>query len=132
MDTLKLLVLAIIFLVSCAKQQESGLPANSDWEIIWVKETLDSKQIQSPESIILSFTSGDNFTLKLNPNNCFGKYSADEINKISFDEMGCTRICCDSTFAGNTAGLLLKMKRFKVKENLLILGGEGAILLKRI
>jgi heat shock protein HslJ len=108
--------LAIFFLAfsgSCSMKRQTI--SGNDWMVESIKAHPDSTLNYSSQTYILSLKTDHKFTLKLDINNCFGKFTIQNQN-IDFQEMGCTEICCDSKYAMNLAGILRDVEEYKTSK----------------
>ena len=99
----KYLIIAVVSylllpLTSCEKTSDTTL--NGLWQISKiVLNNTEVKPEDSQETVTLLLDSGKDQTfLKLSANNCSGKFSTNGDNSISFSDLSCTEMCCDTNF----------------------------------
>ncbi|MBA3901005.1 MAG: META domain-containing protein [Bacteroidetes bacterium] len=111
--SISFIALLSMLLSSCSinRQAISG----NDWKVESIKAHPDSALNNASQNYILSLKEKD-FTLKLDVNNCFGKFSIQNQN-IDFQEMACTEICCDSKYAMSLANILRDVYKYKTTKS---------------
>jgi heat shock protein HslJ len=127
-----MLYLIFLTLLSCKKENINIDITSDKWEVISGKESGQTFSDKPKEIYILHFSSDSTYRVKLDVNDCFGKYVIPEKGKIDFENAGCTEVCCDSEFAENLLKMLIKINGYFVKGDVLTLTGDVQIKLKRL
>lgn len=113
---------------SCSKEKQEVI--ENIWEVESIKEHADSTIKNAPNIYTLSFKNKKQYQLKLDVNSCSGDVSFKSNNKINFNAMGCTYVCCDSDFAEKLIGLIEKMNHYKTTQTILLIEGENGIFIR--
>ena len=126
-------VFFIIFLLSstCIRDNIKIDLKSNDWEIVKIRKQGEFLYSTTVISYIVKFIDNDNYTIKLDVNNCIGNYNIGSKGKIEIISPACTKICCDSDFAIELMNLLPKMSNYYISGNELFLEGIGEIVLRK-
>ncbi|MFK7969558.1 MAG: META domain-containing protein [Bacteroidia bacterium] len=77
------------------------------------------------KAYVIKFDEEGQFSLKLDVNNCFGRYKVDG-SALSFpDGVACTEACCDGPKAMTLTQSLFKVTSHTISGNTLVLQGES-------
>jgi heat shock protein HslJ len=125
-------IIYFIFLTLLSCKKENINITSHKWEVVSVKESGQTFSDKPKESYILDFTRNSTYQLKLDVNNCSGKYVIPVKGKISFGSAVCTKACCDTEFAENLLKMLNEVSDYYVKGDILTLKVDVQIKLKRI
>ena len=132
----KYLILFILISYGCMHQSHNkannrNIFRSTRWEVVKIKKEGASTFTDADKSYTISFNDLA-YQLHLDANNCAGPYKLTGNETISFGDMRCTEMCCDSKFAMELSRLLPQMTHYQEKGNEMILKGKGIIVLKKI
>jgi heat shock protein HslJ len=123
-------LLGIGLIVQSCENKDTNIDLTSSiWkieEVIWSGQSASEK---ADSLYILEFINDTQYTLGLDVNTCFGKYTMSGNGNIEIKPMGCTEMCCDSEFAANLSILLPKMTKYYEIGERLHFEGDGEIIL---
>ncbi len=129
-------ILAIIIgfsIWSCTKEEarNNNINITSDsWMVVKIKQEGANQYKETKKSYVLKFENDTTYTLRLDVNNCTGKYTILNKGNIHISSINCTEMCCDSDFAEELVQLLSEMTEYYGMGENLILEGQGEIVLK--
>lgn len=87
------------------------------WKLVGMTFYEKDQYIMRPEDekgLTISFNEGGKLNYTLTVNKCMGSYSA-EVETMKIDKLGaCTKMCCDSEFAGEFQEVLTGAKSYKI------------------
>ncbi len=101
-----------------------------DWRVISIEATGQAVE-NAAADYILQFGEDGNLSLRLDVNNCGGRFNTFNGGNIDIEPMGCTEACCDTPFAQQLAGLLSEMEHFDIQGRTLTLQGAAGLVVAR-
>ena len=122
-NKLLLLLLPLCLLLACDNSDidDMGNVKNpiditqADWRVTEVK---NGETVSNPASVyVLELNEDGTFEIRLDVNTCIGDYTVDLNNKrITFDPIGCTEACCDSSSAMDITAVLGTVVRYDIAQ----------------
>ena len=110
----------LMSLTFCNKEDAANSALFQTWE---VKDfmSLESKAYPKNENnkILLTFNKSGTYNLKLDINNCNGRFITSKDKHISMASTACTKVCCDSEFSEKLTATLPKVKTYIIDGNML-------------
>lgn len=127
--------LLMLWVFACEEEkyyEESTVTlAGTAWSLVSItKPAPGGKYMPSPNPYRLRFINDSVYTLALDFNHCRGDWQRIANNRINIERAACTMVCCDSEFANFWACSLLKMTKFSVVDNVLLLRGVNGLHIK--
>ena len=129
---LKLIIVIFSFgcLSSCGYNSDFKIEGTK-WKVTSLKLTKYSAAENSKGEQIIEFLNSKNYVLNLDVNYCTGNFKSLTNNRIIFESVSCTELCCDSIFSENLVNLLILTTRFTFDGGVLTLKGKGEIKLEK-
>ena len=120
-----LFIIIIAVLFACSKEKQTVIDGR--WEVEGFIAHQDSALRLAPNSYVLSFSNGRDYSINLDANSMSGKVVFKLNNKIEFTSGAITEICCDSEFAEKLILLLFEINKYELNDNILTLIGSNGI-----
>lgn len=110
------IVLLSVLAFSCNKDKNEN-PVVEDLYYTW--QVVDFMSIESMlyakdnnYNPTIEFKQDGSLNVTLDANSCFGSFAIVAGNKISFSQIACTEMCCDSDFSSKFVGMLSKVESY--------------------
>lgn len=126
---LQILILLLIIMIPTSCQKDDD-PANytiyNTWE---AKEFISILSVNYPKDkdnkILMTFTEGGTYQLKLDVNTCSGTFESNVENLIDVGFPACTEACCDSEFSNKFTSILPSVTSYSIKGKILDLNAPN-------
>lgn len=122
------LILALTLSACLADKTAQSL--EGDWRVVSM-QTTGLASDNAPEDYILQFGEDGHLNLRLDVNNCSGRFNTFNDSSLEIEPMGCTRVCCDTPFAERLILTLSDMEHFAIQGKRLTLHGANGIIVAR-
>lgn len=130
MKIASIILLAALTLTSACLTDSTAQLLQGDWRVVSIEATGQAVE-NAPAEYILQFGENGNLSLRLDVNNCGGRFNTFNGGNIDIEPMGCTEACCDTPFAQQLAGLLSEMEHFEIQGRTLTLHGAAGLVVAR-
>lgn len=119
-----------LLISACSKNSTNVDITEYYWNVTVVQKPGEQKPTIANGNYIVRFDTNGTFTLQLDVNGCGGSYSLGNKGSITFSNLFCTHVCCDSQIGEPIAEILPTVRSYSFKGNYLILKGDGILKLK--
>ena len=83
----------------------------------------DTGNATTNNKFVMELTSQFTASYSLEVNSCSASFSVPEAGRIRFENLGCTKVCCDPPLGNTTGALLPSLTYFAISNDTLFLSG---------
>jgi len=130
MKIANIILLTALILTSACLADKTAQSLEGDWRVVSM-QTTGLASDNAPADYILQFGEDGNLNLRLDVNNCSGRFNTFNDSSLEIEPMGCTRVCCDTPFAERLTLALSEMEHFAIQGKRLTLHGANGIIVAR-
>ena len=138
MKIASILSFILAFTLSACLTDHTAQLLEGNWRVVSIQTTGVASMLMTgfssnnPQAdYILQFREDGNLNLRLDVNNCSGRFNTFNDSSLEIEPMGCTRVCCDTPFAEHLTGALSHMEHFAIQGKRLTLHGADGIIVAR-
>ncbi|HBK88126.1 MAG: META domain-containing protein [Cyclobacteriaceae bacterium] len=124
-------IAGVMLLVGCKRDAEPApdfAPLFGHWRIASITpagstQGIDTGNVGINNRYVMEFTSQFTANYSLEVNSCSARFTVPGAGRITFENLGCTKVCCDPPLGNMLATQLTAMTYFSVSRDTLFLSG---------